>query len=185
MQRSYKNWALSYKSLRIKTMNEPMYNTKKPARNMYTVHQHCTTLLLGFMHTGADPFWICSRLGPIHTGPVCTALVRIRPKGVRMQNEAIHAYEAWWRQGATIWMLAIACCYVGNYMILPDWPTVLVGICRKNFLQELLLSWKVLHCNSSNNVEHRCQICKKCTDISCHNCSSSWVHIAMLRRGRI
>ena len=28
----------------------------------------------------------------------------------------------------------------------------------------------------------RCQICKKCTNISCHNCSSPWVHIAMLRR---
>ena len=41
-------------------------------------------LILGFVHTGADPFWICSRLGPIHTGPVCTALERIRPKGVRM-----------------------------------------------------------------------------------------------------
>ena len=40
--------------------------------------------LLGFVHTGADPFWICSRLGLIHTGPVCTALEQIRPTGVRM-----------------------------------------------------------------------------------------------------
>ena len=42
-------------------------------------------------HGSVDPFVICSRLGPIHTGPVCTALERIRPKGVRMQDEAIHA----------------------------------------------------------------------------------------------
>ena len=40
--------------------------------------------LLGLVHTGADPFWTCSRLGPIHTGPVCTALERIRPTGVQM-----------------------------------------------------------------------------------------------------
>ena len=51
MQRSYKNWVLNYKSLRIKTMNKPMYNTKKadPKYAYCTSTLHITTFtLLGF-----------------------------------------------------------------------------------------------------------------------------------------
>ena len=40
------------------------------------------------MHTGADPLWICSRLYPIHTGPVWTPLIRIRSKVVRVCKQA-------------------------------------------------------------------------------------------------
>ena len=39
---------------------------------------------LGYVHTGADPFRICSRLDPIHTGPVYTPLIWIRSIVVRM-----------------------------------------------------------------------------------------------------
>ena len=38
----------------------------------------------GFVHMEAGPVWICSRLGPIHTGPVWTQLTWILPKFVRM-----------------------------------------------------------------------------------------------------
>ena len=37
---------------------------------------------LGFIYKGANPFWVCSRLDPIHTGPVCTQLIWIRSKVV-------------------------------------------------------------------------------------------------------